>query len=59
MELNHKKLKVYQFIKNIVQRILNAGTITIHGTGNGITLITYIDQPLIFRTNAMEIIDKQ
>ena len=59
IELNHKKVESLSVHQNILQRILNAGTITIHGTGSGITPITYIDEPLIFRTNAMEIIDKQ
>ncbi|QHG91421.1 PH domain-containing protein [Sulfurimonas sp. CVO] len=58
MELNHSKVESLSVDQGIIQRILNAGTITVHGTGGGKTPIPNIDEPLIFRTNAMETIDK-
>jgi len=59
MELNHSKVESLGVDQGILQRILNAGNITVQGTGGGKTLIpTPIDEPLIFRTNAMEMIDR-
>lgn len=59
MELNHSKVESLGVDQSIIQRILNAGNITVQGTGGGKTLIpTPIDEPLIFRTNAMEMIDR-
>lgn len=59
MELNHSKVESLGVDQSIMQRILNAGNITVHGTGGGKTLIPVpIDEPLKFRTNAMEMIDR-
>lgn len=59
MELNHSKVESLGVDQSILQRILNAGNITVQGTGGGKTLIpTPIDEPLTFRTNAMEMIDR-
>ena len=58
IELNHSKVESLGVDQSILQRILNAGTLVIHGTGGGKTPIPNIDEPLVFRTNAMEMIDK-
>jgi len=58
MELNHSKVESLSVDQDIIQRILNAGTITVHGTGGGKTPIPNIDEPLVFRTNAVATIDK-
>ena len=59
MELNHSKVESFGVDQGVIQRILNAGNITVQGTGGGKTLIpTPIDEPLTFRTNAMEMIDR-
>jgi uncharacterized membrane protein YdbT with pleckstrin-like domain len=58
MELNHSKVESLGVDQSIFQRILNAGTIIVQGTGGGKTPIPNIDEPLVFRTNAMEMIDK-
>jgi len=58
MELNHSKVESLAVDQGIIQRMLNAGTIVVQGTGGGKTPIPNIDEPLVFRTNAMEMIDK-
>ncbi len=58
MELNHSKVESLAVDQGIIQRILNVGTIVVQGTGGGKTPIPNIDEPLVFRTNAMEMIDK-
>ena len=58
MELNHSKVESLSVDQSIIQRILNAGTISVHGTGGGKTPIPNIDNPLVFRTKAMETIDQ-
>jgi len=58
MELNHSKVESLVIDQGIIQRMLNVGTIVVQGTGGGKTPIPNIDEPLIFRTNAMEMIDR-
>ncbi len=59
MEFNHNKVESLGVDQGILQRILNAGNITVQGTGGGKTLIpTPIDEPLTFKMKAMEMIDK-
>lgn len=58
MELNHSKVESLGVDQSIIQRMLNAGTIIVQGTGGGKTPIPNIDEPLVFRTNAMEMIDR-
>ena len=59
MELNLSKVESLTVDQGILQRILNSGTIIIQGTGGGKTPIPNIDNPLVFRTNAMKMIDKK
>ena len=59
IELNHNKVESLLVQQSSIQRLLNAGTIIIQGTGGGKTPIPNIDNPLEFRKNAMEIIDKR
>ena len=58
IELNHTKVESLLVQQGFIQRLLNAGTIILQGTGGGKTPIPNIDNPLEFRKNAMEIIDK-
>lgn len=57
IELNHSKVESLLVNQGILQRIFNAGTLVIQGTGGGKTPIPSIDDPLVFRTKAIEIID--
>lgn len=58
IELNHSKVESFIVNQNIFQRIFDSGTIIVQGTGGGKTPIPNIDSPLEFRSNAMEIVDR-
>ncbi len=57
VELNHQKVESFQVDQSIMGRIFGFGTLVINGTGGGKTPIKNISSPLIFRRQAMEIID--
>jgi len=58
VELNHGKVESFLVNQGILGRIFNFGTIVIQGTGGGTTPIRKIDNPLEFRREAMQIVDK-
>lgn len=57
IELNHSKVESFQVEQGILGRMLGYGTLSINGTGGGITPIPGIGDPLGFRRKAMEAID--
>ena len=57
VELNHKQIESLSFNQSILGRIFNFGDINIYGTGGVSTPIYDIDNPLIFRNKATELID--
>lgn len=57
VELNHKQIESLSFSQSILGRIFNFGDINIYGTGGVNTPINDIDNPLIFRNKATELID--
>ncbi len=57
IELNHSKVESYYVEQSVLGRIFDFGTIVIHGTGGGKNPIRDVDNPLMFRNKAMEIID--
>jgi len=58
VELNHSRVESFTVDQSIFGRIFNFGSIVIRGMGGGKTPIPNIDDPLRFRKEAMEIIDK-
>lgn len=57
-EINFNRVEGLSVHQSILERLLNSGTIIVRGIGGNDTPIPYIDNPLEFRTKAMEIIDK-
>ena len=57
IELNQSKVESFQVEQGILGRMLGYGTLSINGTGGGITPIPGIGDPLGFRRKAMEAID--
>jgi uncharacterized membrane protein YdbT with pleckstrin-like domain len=58
VELNHAKVESFLVNQGVLGRIFGFGTIVIQGTGGGTTPIRKIDDPLEFRRQAMQIVDK-
>lgn len=58
LELNHSKVESFNIDQSILGRIFNFGSIIVRGTGGGKTPIPNIDDPMTFRKEAMQIIDK-
>lgn len=60
IELNHNKVESLGVDQSILHRILNAGRITVYGTGGRKTFVYVpISDPLTFRANTMKVIDKE
>lgn len=57
IELNHSKVESFHVEQGVLGRMLGYGTLSINGTGGGITPIPGIGDPLGFRRKAMEAID--
>jgi uncharacterized membrane protein YdbT with pleckstrin-like domain len=57
IELNHSKVESFHVEQGVLGRMLGYGTLSICGTGGGITPISGIGDPLGFRRKAMEAID--
>ena len=57
IELNHSKTESFSVDQSILGRVLGYGTLTINGTGGVATPIKDVDDPLVFRKNAMNEID--
>lgn len=58
LELNHSKVESFNIDQSIMGRIFNFGNVVVRGTGGGKTPIPNIDDPMLFRREAMGIIDK-
>lgn len=58
LELNHSKVESFSVDQTILGRLLNFGSIVVRGTGGSQTPIPNIDNPMLFRKEAMQIIDK-
>ena len=58
VELTSKQMESLSFDQGIFGRIFNFGDISIYGTGGGVTPIYDINNPLIFRNKATELIDR-
>ncbi len=59
IELNHSKVESMNVHQSVLGRLLNFGTLTVQGTGGGKTPVKRIAQPMNFRRDAMEIVDRQ
>ncbi|HAG52985.1 MAG TPA: hypothetical protein DCL21_04270 [Alphaproteobacteria bacterium] len=57
-ELNHNQLESVNVDQSIIERMFNAGSLIMQGTGGNKTPIIGVDSPLEFRKKAMEITDK-
>lgn len=57
IELNHQKVESFNVDQSILGRIFGFGTLVINGTGGGKTPIANIASPLVFRREAMQVID--
>jgi uncharacterized membrane protein YdbT with pleckstrin-like domain len=58
VELNHGKVESFNVDQSVVGRLFGFGTVVICGTGGGKTPIPAIENPMQFRREAMETIDK-
>ena len=58
VELTHKQIESLSFRQSVMGRIFNFGDIIIYGTGGVSTPIYDIDNPLLFRNKATELIDE-
>lgn len=57
LELNHARVEGLAVRQGVINRIVNAGTIVVNGTGGTRQAIPYIAAPMEFRRNALETID--
>lgn len=58
IELNHAQVESLMVEQGIIDRILNAGTIILQGTGGSKTPIPLIKQPLEFRREYFKVIEE-
>lgn len=58
MEVRHDKVEGLVLDQSVWGRMLNYGTLILHGTGSGSLPIRNIDNPLEFRRAALEAIDQ-
>ena len=56
-ELNHRQVEGLLLSQGIIDRMFNAGSITVNGTGGRGYKVHYISNPMEFRRNALETID--
>ena len=56
-ELNHNRVESLDVRQGVFERIFNAGTIVVRGTGGTPQPVGFIFQPMEFRRNALEVID--
>ena len=57
LELNHARVEGLAVRQGVINRIFNAGTIVVNGTGGTRQTIPFIAAPMEFRRNALETID--
>jgi hypothetical protein len=55
--LNHRQVEGLEVSQGIFERIFNAGTINVNGTGGRPYPVKFIYGPMEFRRNALETID--
>lgn len=58
LELNHNTIESFNVVQSILGRLLNFGSIVVKGTGGSKTQIPNIYSPMLFRKEALQIIDK-
>lgn len=58
-ELRHDKVESIMLDQTVMGRIMGFGTVLLHGTGSGITALKDIDNPLEFRKQALNAIEKK
>jgi uncharacterized membrane protein YdbT with pleckstrin-like domain len=56
VELNHRNVESVRLDQGIIGRILGYGSLTLLGTGAGLSPIPYIDDPLEFRRHVLEVV---
>jgi len=56
-ELNHNKVESLNVDQGIIGRVLNFGTVRIHGTGAGMSPIPKVEDPLSFRRAQNEAVE--
>ncbi len=57
LELNHNRVEGLAVQQGVIARIFNAGTIVVMGTGGTKQPARFINNPMEFRRNALEVID--
>ncbi len=57
-ELNHRNVESVNLDQGIIGRILNFGSLEINGTGAGVSPIPWVDHPLEFRKQVLEIVQR-
>lgn len=57
-ELNHRNVESVNFDQSILGRILSYGSLYIKGTGAGVSPIAYVDHPLEFRKQVLEVVQR-
>ena len=57
LELNHNRIESLSVNQGLFERIFNAGTIVVNGTGGTNQNVPFISSPMDFRRNALETID--
>ena len=57
LELNHNRVEGLAVQQGVIARIFNAGTIVVMGTGGTKQSARFINNPMEFRRNALEVID--
>lgn len=58
VELNHAKVESYAVDQSVVGRLLGFGTLTVHGTGGGVSPVACVSRPLEFRRQAVAVADR-
>jgi uncharacterized membrane protein YdbT with pleckstrin-like domain len=56
-ELNHRQVEGLAVSQGLIDRLFNAGTITVNGTGGRPYKVVFVYGPMEFRRNALETID--
>lgn len=56
IELNHRNVESVSLDQGIIGRIFNFGTLTLNGTGTGHSPIPWVDNPLEFRKQVLNVI---
>ena len=57
-ELNHRNVESVNLDQGILGRIFNFGSLQINGTGAGVSPIPWVDHPLEFRKEVLEVVQR-